>query len=153
MPSNNVTLGKHKLGRHKKFVDLEMVERLAHIQCTQEEISYALGVSVDTLTRHKHFAEIFKRGTDNGRKSVRRMQFESATKGSVAMQIWLGKQYLGQSDHFSHNIDGPVIQIVCPGTQDAWVSEPDFSGGTIDVSSSEERRVGKECRSRWSPYH
>ena len=24
-------------------------------------------------------------------------------------------------------------------------------GGTID--RSEERRVGKECRSRWSPYH
>ena len=22
-----------------------------------------------------------------------------------------------------------------------------------DVSRSEERRVGKECRSRWSPYH
>ena len=26
------------------------------------------------------------------------MQFESATRGNVAMQIWLGKQYLGQSD-------------------------------------------------------
>src|SRR6478735_5928743 len=24
---------------------------------------------------------------------------------------------------------------------------------TIDRSRSEERRVGKECRSRWSPYH
>jgi len=24
---------------------------------------------------------------------------------------------------------------------------------TIAVSRSEERRVGKECRSRWSPYH
>ena len=23
----------------------------------------------------------------------------------------------------------------------------------IDYSRSEERRVGKECRSRWSPYH
>src|SRR5256885_14202501 len=23
----------------------------------------------------------------------------------------------------------------------------------IDLSRSEERRVGKECRSRWSPYH
>ena len=23
----------------------------------------------------------------------------------------------------------------------------------IKVSRSEERRVGKECRSRWSPYH
>ena len=25
--------------------------------------------------------------------------------------------------------------------------------GTIPVARSEERRVGKECRSRWSPYH
>src|SRR5688572_31732796 len=23
----------------------------------------------------------------------------------------------------------------------------------VDVTRSEERRVGKECRSRWSPYH
>ena len=23
----------------------------------------------------------------------------------------------------------------------------------LDVNRSEERRVGKECRSRWSPYH
>ena len=25
--------------------------------------------------------------------------------------------------------------------------------GTFDLNRSEERRVGKECRSRWSPYH
>ena len=36
---------------------------------------------------------------------------------------------------------------------------PDFVGQTIAVHNgrqfvrSEERRVGKECRSRWSPYH
>ena len=24
---------------------------------------------------------------------------------------------------------------------------------TPDINRSEERRVGKECRSRWSPYH
>ena len=23
----------------------------------------------------------------------------------------------------------------------------------VDIDRSEERRVGKECRSRWSPYH
>ena len=33
-----------------------------------------------------------------------------------------------------------------------------ISGGSdsdilIDLCRSEERRVGKECRSRWSPYH
>ena len=25
--------------------------------------------------------------------------------------------------------------------------------GIVKTSRSEERRVGKECRSRWSPYH
>src|SRR5712672_1533142 len=93
-----------KLGRPKKFVDLELAEKLAHIQCTQTEIASTLGVSVDTLARNKNFAEIYKRGSEGGRKSLRRMQFESASKGSIAMQIWLGKQYLGQSDHMTSEV-------------------------------------------------
>ena len=93
-----------KPGRPKKFVDLELVERLAHIQCTHSEIASALAVSVDTLTRHKQFAEVYKRGAEGGRKSLRRMQFESANRGNVVMQIWLGKQYLGQSDHVTSEI-------------------------------------------------
>ena len=28
-----------------------------------------------------------------------------------------------------------------------------YSLETADTTRSEERRVGKECRSRWSPYH
>ena len=28
-----------------------------------------------------------------------------------------------------------------------------FQKTTINLARSEERRVGKECRSRWSPYH
>ena len=28
-----------------------------------------------------------------------------------------------------------------------------LSGGQTEIERSEERRVGKECRSRWSPYH
>ena len=28
-----------------------------------------------------------------------------------------------------------------------------FATATLDEARSEERRVGKECRSRWSPYH
>src|SRR2546429_9924932 len=33
-----------------------------------------------------------------------------------------------------------------------WYSPGGFSGESMAVRS-EERRVGKECRSRWSPYH
>jgi hypothetical protein len=93
-----------KRGRPKKQIDLELVERLAHIQCTHAEIASALSVSVDTLTRNKQFAEVYKRGAEGGRKSLRRMQFESANRGNVVMQIWLGKQYLGQSDHVTSEI-------------------------------------------------
>ena len=32
-------------------------------------------------------------------------------------------------------------------------SIPESFGGFGEHSRSEERRVGKECRSRWSPYH
>src|ERR1035437_4473946 len=33
-----------------------------------------------------------------------------------------------------------------------WVGSP-MLDVAIEVLRSEERRVGKECRSRWSPYH
>ena len=33
-----------------------------------------------------------------------------------------------------------------------YYNEPSFSDVSINLRS-EERRVGKECRSRWSPYH
>ena len=33
------------------------------------------------------------------------------------------------------------------------ISDPQFVGQTKNKLRSEERRVGKECRSRWSPYH
>ena len=33
------------------------------------------------------------------------------------------------------------------------VSRPRRFGKSMAANRSEERRVGKECRSRWSPYH
>ena len=34
--------------------------------------------------------------------------------------------------------------------EDHWKEK---TGDDVEVIRSEERRVGKECRSRWSPYH
>ena len=36
---------------------------------------------------------------------------------------------------------------------DAGLYDIFFLGGGQNLLRSEERRVGKECRSRWSPYH
>ena len=32
-------------------------------------------------------------------------------------------------------------------------ADPNLENGNLFAQRSEERRVGKECRSRWSPYH
>ena len=42
-------------------------------------------------------------------------------------------------------VDGPSMKD--------WRGGRAASGNIIPSSRSEERRVGKECRSRWSPYH
>ncbi len=87
-----------KMGRPPKIIDYELVEKLAQIQCTQEEISQILDISSRTLQKDEEFLRIHKKGIESGRMSLRRYQWESAKKGNVTMQIWLGKQYLGQSD-------------------------------------------------------
>lgn len=91
-----------RLGRPPIEIDYELLERLCNIQCTDEEIGAAMNISVDTIIRHKqfdeHFAEVYKRARENGRMSLRRVQFKKALDGNVVMMIWLGKQYLGQSD-------------------------------------------------------
>lgn len=85
-------------GRPKKKIDYQTVEKLANIQCTQEEISNFLGISTRTLQKDKEFLRIYKKGLENGKMSLRRMQFKKANDGNVSMLIWLGKQYLGQTD-------------------------------------------------------
>lgn len=90
---------KNKGGRPKKELDYELIEDLAKIQCTQEEIASCLKVNVSTLKRDEKFCTIYKNGQEQGKKSLRRYQFDCAKKGNSAMLIWLGKQYLGQRDN------------------------------------------------------
>ena len=85
-------------GRPRFFIDFDIVERLAKIQCTVEEIASVLGCSTRTLERSAKFSRIHKKGKDEGRASLRRLQWKGANEGNVTMQIWLGKQYLGQRE-------------------------------------------------------
>src|SRR3712207_7251147 len=53
--------------------------------------------------------------------------------------------------------DGPPGMIMpadpSPGQVYRPENIPDLVFEEVTVKRSEERRVGKECRSRWSPYH
>jgi hypothetical protein len=103
-PNKSDTAGQKKRGRPPIEINMQMVETLASIQCTDEEIAAALRVSVDTIARRKQqmpeFAEALQTGKALGRMSLRRLQWQAAKGGSVPMMIWLGKQLLGQRDRW-----------------------------------------------------
>lgn len=86
------------MGRPKIQLDYELIKKLAHIQCTQIEIASMLDVNVSTLKRDEEFCTIYKKGIEEGKMSLRRLQWKFADKGNVTMLIWLGKQYLDQKD-------------------------------------------------------
>ena len=42
---------------------------------------------------------------------------------------------------------------ICPVCMELPGTLPVLNEKVVETTRSEERRVGKECRSRWSPYH
>lgn len=94
----------NKGGRPRKELNQHTFEGLCEIQCTLEEIAGVLRVSEDTVERwcqrtyELGFADAYKKFSAHGKTSIRRQQFELAKKGNATMLIWLGKQYLRQSD-------------------------------------------------------
>ncbi len=101
---------RHPGGRPRLQFDLRMVEDLGKIQSTHSELAAVLGVSVDTVERRlrddPEFCSAYEKGLENGKSSLRRIQWKSALSGNTTMQIWLGKQYLGQRDMHSAELTG-----------------------------------------------
>lgn len=81
---------------------LATIRGLGRIQATTRECAAVLGVSHPTflsfLQKHSEAAEVLDQGKQMGTRSLRRQQFKAAENGNPTMLVWLGKQYLGQSD-------------------------------------------------------
>ena len=112
------TKTKAKMGRPPKLnpdeSTIATVKGLGQIQATTKECAAVLGVTEPTFIKFKqdHTAvqEAYDAGEGNGRASLRRRQFKAADAGNATMLIWLGKQYLGQSDKqlIGGDADNPV---------------------------------------------
>lgn len=85
-----------KAGRQFIEIDEGKLEKLAALGLTNAECAAILGCSPDTLERN--YKETMAWGRSHRDASLRRKQFEIALAGNPTMLIWLGKQYLGQSD-------------------------------------------------------
>ncbi len=89
-----------------KEIDAEQVKRLAAINCSHAEIGAVLGCSADTLERR--FRAEIDAGRAHMRVSLKRKQYEMAMGGNITMLIWLGKQYLDQSDKNDYRVDASL---------------------------------------------
>ena len=127
---------KRKVGRPEIPIDKKTFEKLCMLQCTKKEIADFFDCSDDTITNWclknyvdedgnpMNFSDTYEKKSAGGKISLRRMQWKSAENGNVSMQIFLGKQYLGQKDEKSFEISNvPMIVDDIPGEEIAVLNE------------------------------
>ncbi len=97
------------MARPRIKINWDEFDKLCVMQATLEEIASWFDCSVDTIERacsrekKKGFAEYFQQKAGRGKISLRRKQFEMAQSGDRTMLVWLGKQYLKQTDKVDQN--------------------------------------------------
>ena len=95
---------KNKGGRPPIEIDWEEFDKLLLIHATLREVAGWFNCSEDTIERAvlkkfgMGFADYKDQKGAKGKISIRRKQFQTAMDGNIAMLIWLGKNWLGQSD-------------------------------------------------------
>jgi hypothetical protein len=106
-----------KAGRPKKSIDWVLVDSLAKLEASEAYIaecllnnekaeinSKSLVAKVKLLQRkiqeryQCNFVRYKEQKLEARKISLRQWQWKAAEKGNVSMLIWLGKQYLGQTD-------------------------------------------------------
>jgi len=79
-----------------------MLERLATRQASNRELAEVLGIAESSLRallrRDPNFRADLERARELGKAQLRCRQWDVAMSGDVTMLLWLGRQYLGQSD-------------------------------------------------------
>jgi len=85
------------VGRDKKVIDPDEVEKLAALGCRDNEIANWFGIKEDTL--RYNFTENLIKGREELKITLRRAMLNNACKNmSAAVQIFLAKNILGMSD-------------------------------------------------------
>ncbi|MDY4007502.1 MAG: hypothetical protein SOY94_01385 [Candidatus Limiplasma sp.] len=92
-------------------IDLEAVTELAADGNSMEMIANVLGINKATISRRKEAHAAFDKGRAELGVNLRHWQMLSAKSGNVQMQIWLGKQYLGQKDQPDEQSRGQLTKV------------------------------------------
>jgi hypothetical protein len=92
------------MGRRKAVIDWKRVGEMFEAECTVVGVAATLGIDQDTLYKrcktdlNTDLSVFRQQKKAKGDEMLREIQLKTAKAGYVTMQIWLGKQRLGQSD-------------------------------------------------------
>ncbi len=95
------------MARPQIQIDPDQVTALAETGMKVVEVAEFFGVSADTIQRN--YAAEYAKGRHEIKKDLRMAQIRAAKEGNSTMLIWLGKQYLGQSDR---SIDDYILEAI-----------------------------------------
>ena len=149
----NYQLGKKKIGSlldeaYDKIDRAGVVEMLDAIKSLGYHWAAKSGISfgVKSIIIPPEKAEI-----------TRATQIEDdAAKDNYEMGLLTHDEYLDQKGELwaraTKDIANKITEHMVPGNSVLMMVESG-ARGSLGAERSEERRVGKECRSRWSPYH
>ena len=104
-------------GRPAALIDWKAVDRLLQAGCAGTQIAARLGIRAEVLydgcqREHKaDFTEYSRQRKEAGDTMLHEQQFAAAMKGNITMQIWLGKQRLGQKDKHDHTTNDKDISL------------------------------------------
>ena len=108
-------------GSPEIIIDWEKVNSMCKIQCTGEEMASVLDVDYDTLNsacKREHdikFSDYIALKAPAGKASLRRRQYLVAMDGNPTMLVWVGKNWLGQTDRSPGEENQTVINnIILP---------------------------------------
>ena len=94
-----------KRGRPKIVFDLKQVENMGYFHASYETMAYLLDCSEDCIRSrmrdpHSDFYKAYKKGLNSMKMKLSEAQLHSAIENkNITMQIWLGKNYLGQVEN------------------------------------------------------
>lgn len=103
---------KKPTGRPRLKIDAANLLRLSKLMCTETELAAFFEVSLHTMKRRLQepdLREIWERGKEIGKLSIRRQQFQHMTlknSAGVQMTIHLSKHHLGETEKAALELTG-----------------------------------------------
>jgi hypothetical protein len=114
---------------NKHNIPAEKVKMLASFGCSYIEIGKYFGCSEGVI--RKRFKVEYEQGKEEMKLSLRQLQWKHAGQGNTALLIFLGKNFLGQTDK---------SQVDMTGNLETVLKEVGFQGNPMDDPADSQQR-------------